>query len=216
MTRINDRIRAPRVRVIDGETHKQLGVMQTQDAVRIAKQRGLDLVEVTANTDPPVCKIVEYGKFKYEQSKQKKERNKSKAATRVKEVKFHVRTDQHDYVIKLRHAEEFLMHGHKLRLQLQFRGREMAHQELGLELMERVKGDLHGMGHVDMEPKKTGRQVVMMMSPLPKEKQKPKFYTPQRHDEDGEEEPGEGGEHEESGEAPAPATSGAAVSGGAA
>jgi translation initiation factor IF-3 len=205
------------VRVIDGETHKQLGVMQTQDAVRIAKQRGLDLVEVTANTDPPVCKIVEYGKFKYEQSKQKKERNKSKAATRVKEVKFHVRTDQHDYVIKLRHAEEFLMHGHKLRLQLQFRGREMAHQELGLELMERVKADLHGMGHVDMEPKKTGRQVVMMMSPLPREKQKPKFYTPQRHDED---EAGEDGgpeeAREEPTEAPTAAAGNAAVSGGAA
>lgn len=174
---MNERIRAPRVRVIDGTTNKQLGVLQTHEAIKIAKAKGLDLVEITSNVDPPVCKIVEYGKFKYDQSKQKKERNKSKAAARVKEVKFRVRIDTHDYNIKMAHAEEFLDHGHKVRLQLQFRGREMAHQELGMEVMHRVKEDLLGMGHVDMEPRKTGRQILMLMSPLPVHQRKPKFHV---------------------------------------
>ncbi len=178
MSRINDRIRAPKVRVIDGTSGKQLGVMNTLDAVRAAKEVGLDLVEVTSNVDPPVCKIIDYGKYKYEQSKQKKD-NRSKArAARVKEVKFRVRIDKHDYDIKMAHAEEFLDDGHKLRVQLQFRGREMAHQELGFELMERVREDLKTMGHVDMEPRKAGRAISMMLSPLPKQQRVRKYAKP--------------------------------------
>ena len=189
---MNERIRAHKVRVIDGTSNKQLGVLSTHEAIKIAKSKGLDLVEITSNVDPPVCKIVEYGKFKYDQSKQKKERNKSKAAARVKEVKFRVRIDTHDYNIKMAHAEEFLDHGHKVRLQLQFRGREMAHQELGMEVMQRVKEDLLGMGHVDMEPRKTGRQILMLMSPLPAHQRKPRFHVrdePDRPNEKPPEEP---------------------------
>ncbi|MEM6911348.1 MAG: translation initiation factor IF-3 [Verrucomicrobiota bacterium] len=188
---MNERIRSPKVRVIWGATGEQLGVMNTKEAVVKAKAVGLDLVEVVSNVDPPVCRIVDYGKFKYEQSKQTKERNKGKTATKMKEVKFRVRIDTHDYNIKLSRAEEFLSHGHKVRLQLQFRGREMAHKNLGVELMERVCQDLKTMAHIDVEPRLQGRQVVAITSPLSKDKQVRKFKVevPDDYvDEDDEEE----------------------------
>ncbi len=169
MTRINERIRAPRIRVVYGEG-QQLGVMTTREALDKAKSVGLDLVEIASKADPPVCKIVDYGKWKYEQSKLKKT-SKSKGATKMKEVKFRVRTEEHDYNIKCSRAEKFLEEGHKVRIQLQFRGRENAHREIGFEVMQRVKGDLKGMAHVDMEPKLAGRAIGMVLSPLPKEKQ---------------------------------------------
>lgn len=183
--------------MIDGESNRQMGVMPTVEAVRIAKSRGLDLVEVVGTANPPVCKIVEYGKFKYEQSKQKRESGKSRAANRVKEVKFRVRIDQHDYRIKVSHAEEFLDHGHKLRVQLQFRGREMAHQELGMELMQRVVEDLKTMAHVDMPPKKQGRSITMMLSPLPVHQRKRKFKVEVPIDEDEDEHDDEEDEDED-------------------
>lgn len=173
-----------------GDGNEQLGVMKTEDAVKKAKSLGLDLVEVAANADPPVCRIVNYGKFMYQQAKKKKESGK-KVTTKLKEVKFRVRTEKHDYEMKLTHAEEFLSKGHKLRLQLQFRGREMAHQELGIQLMHRVKEDLAGMGQVDMPPRKAGRNVTMMMSPLPLAQQERKYtrlkedeYTEEAHGHD--------------------------------
>ncbi|MCH2065170.1 MAG: translation initiation factor IF-3 [Roseibacillus sp.] len=173
MTRVNERIRAPRVRVVSGKG-EQLGVMDTREAVQRAKAIGLDLVEVASKADPPVCRVVDYGKWKYEQSKLKKT-SKSKSVTRLKEIKFRVRTEQHDYNIKLGRIEAFLEEGHKVRAQLQFRGRENAHRELGLEKMERIKGDLETMAHVDQEPKLVGRNVVMVLSPLPNEQQVRKF-----------------------------------------
>ena len=173
MTRVNERIRAPRVRVVSGKG-EQLGVMDTREAVQRAKAIGLDLVEVASNADPPVCRVVDYGKWKYEQSKLKKTSN-SKAVTRLKEVKFRVRTEQHDYNIKLGRIESFLEEGHKIRVQLQFRGRENAHRELGFEKMERIKDDLKTMGNVDQEPKLVGRNVVMVLSPLPEGKRIRKF-----------------------------------------
>lgn len=176
MTRVNERIRAPRVRVIVAGSNEQLGIMPVDQALQEAKKRGLDLVEVTAKADPPVCRIVDYGKYKYEQSKLKKDRPK-KSGGKLKEIKFRVRIDPHDYGIKLAHAEDFLEAGNKLRLQLQFRGREMAHTEIGMELMQKVKSDLSGMGHVDLEPKMSGRQITMMMSPLARHMQKRKFKT---------------------------------------
>ena len=172
MTRVNERIRAPRVRVVTGNG-EQLGVMDTRVAVEKAKSIGLDLVEVASKADPPVCRVVDYGKWKYEQSKLKK--GQAKASTRMKEVKFRVRTEEHDYNIKLGRAETFLDEGHKVRIQLQFRGRENAHREIGFEVMERVKGDLLTMGHVDQEPKLAGRAIVMVLSPLPAEKRERKF-----------------------------------------
>lgn len=137
---------------------------------------GLDLVEVAANADPPVCRITDYGKYCYAQSKLKKDQPKSRA--RIKEVKFRVRIEANDYNVKLAKAENFLDHGHKLRVQLQFRGREMAHQELGFELMKRVQEDLKAMAHVDVVPRQAGRNITMMMSPLPDGQRHRKFKLP--------------------------------------
>lgn len=176
MTRINDRIRAPKVRVVDGETNQQIGVMSPQEAIVIARQRGLDLVEVSAEAKPPVCKIVSYGKWKYQQSKQKIKAKSS--GGKVKEVKFRINISPHDYGIKLAHAEEFLDHNNKIRIHLQFKGREMAHQELGFVLMERIREDLKGMGHVDMMPKQAGRSISMMLSPLATHLRHRKFAKP--------------------------------------
>ncbi|MGC6464428.1 MAG: translation initiation factor IF-3 [Akkermansiaceae bacterium] len=173
MTRVNDRIRAPKVRVVYGEG-QQLGVMSTREAVEKAKSVGLDLVEIAANADPPVCRIVDYGKYKYEQSKLKKT-SKSKGPFKMKEVKFRVRTEEHDYNIKCARIEKFLDEGNKVRVQLQFRGRENAHKEIGFEVMGKVKEDLKGMSHVDMEPKLAGRAIGMILSPLPPEKRQRHF-----------------------------------------
>lgn len=173
MTRVNDRIRAPKIRVVYGEG-QQLGVMSTREALDKAKSVGLDLVEIAANADPPVCRIVDYGKYKYEQSKLKKT-SKSKGPAKMKEVKFRVRTEEHDYNIKCARAEKFLDEGHKVRVQLQFRGRENAHRDIGFVVMDRVKNDLKGMAHVDMEPKLAGRAIGMVLSPLPEEKRERHF-----------------------------------------
>jgi translation initiation factor IF-3 len=153
-------------------------VLPTHKALKKAKELGLDLVEIAPNARPPVCRIVDYGKYKYEQSKQKKA---DKPKKREKEVKFRVNIDPHDYGIKMMHAEDFLAHGFKVRIQLQFRGRQMAHKELGFQLMERVKEDLKDMAHIDLEPKLNNRNILMMVSPLPPEKQKRKF---RKHDEE--------------------------------
>lgn len=176
-TRVNERIRAPKVRVVDGITNQQLGVIPTQQAIRMAKERGLDLVEVAASADPPVCKIVDYGKYKYVQEKHKKEAHKHQKGGKLKELKFRIGIDPHDYLIKIVHAEDFLAEGHKVRIQLQFRGRQMAHQELGHELAAKIKADLLNMGHVDQEPKMAGRNINMQMSPLPERQRHRKFKT---------------------------------------
>ena len=148
-------------------------MLPTRQALDKAKQLGLDLVEIAPNADPPVCRICDYGKYKYDLSKQKKENPKHRVKT--KELKFRVGIDPHDYNIKLARGENFLSHGDKLRIQLQFRGRENAHRELGFGVMERVKKDLEGMAKVDIDAKLSGRQIVMMMSPLPASQQRPKF-----------------------------------------
>ncbi len=147
--------------------------MDTHEAVRKAKSVGLDLVEVSSNARPPVCKIVDYGKYKYDQAKLKKEQPKK--THRLKEVKFRPGIGESDYNMKVTRAESFLMDEDKVRIQLMFRGRQMAHKEVGFELMKEVKEDLSGVAHVDMEPKLTGRNITMMLSPLPKHLQKPKF-----------------------------------------
>ena len=170
---VNGRIRAREVRVIIATTKEQLGILRTSDALRKANQMGLDLVEIAPNANPPVCQIVDYGKFRYEQSKMDKDRKQNTA--RMKEVKFRVNIDDHDYFTKLRRAEDFLDKGSKLKVQLQFRGREMAHQELGEQLMRKVRDDLAGMSQVEAEPRKAGRSINMMLSPLPNGKRKRKF-----------------------------------------
>lgn len=173
MTRINDRIRAPRVRVVlaNGE---QLGVMVTREAIDKARSYGLDLVEIAEKADPPVCKIIDYGKYKYEQSKLKKQ--KTKVSTKMKEIKFRVGTGEHDYNIKLGRAEGFLEQNHKVRFVLQFRGRENAHKDLGFVALNRIVEDLKTMAQVDQPPRLSGRAVAMILSPLPEAQRKRKFH----------------------------------------
>ena len=161
------------MRVIHGATGESLGVMRTDEALRRARAEGLDLIEVAAQAQPPVCRILDFGKFRYELAKQ--EKAKKKTVTRVKEVKFHANIDEHDYLTKIRHAEEFLDKGNKVKMVLQFRGREMQHKGLGMDLMNRVCQDLATMAHVDMQPKITGRLINMMLSPLAAEKRKRRF-----------------------------------------
>ncbi len=187
-TRVNGRIRAREVRVILGSTNEQLGILKLQDAIKKAQSLGLDLVEVAANASPPVCRIVDFGKYRYEQSKQEKDRKNS--GTRLKEVKFRVKIAEHDYLTKMRRAEAFLAKGNKVKVQLQFRGREMAHQELGEQLMQQVKKDLETMALAEMEPKKVGRSINMILSPLPVNRRKRKYtddsYEPEEEDQEEE------------------------------
>ena len=161
------------MRVIVASNNEQLGVLRLDEAIRKARSMGLDLVEIAPNAQPPVCRIVDFGKFRYELSKQ--EKDKKQATTKVKEIKFRVNIDEHDYLTKVRHAEDFLDKGNKVKVHLQFRGREMAHQELGVEVVKRVREDLSGMAHVDMEPKLVGRAIGMTLSPLPAGKRHRKF-----------------------------------------
>ncbi len=164
------------MRVILAATNEQLGVMKLQDALRKAQSVGLDLVEIAPNANPPVCRIVDFGKFRYALAKQDKEKKQN--SSKLKEIKFRVNIDEHDYMTKLRHAEEFLDKGNKLKVQLQFRGREMAHQDLGMGVMKRVKEDLVTMANVEMEPKLMGKSISMTLSPLPTNKRKRKFEPP--------------------------------------
>lgn len=162
--RKNDKIRAREVRVI-GSDGEMLGVMPPEEAVKIAKAEGLDLVEVAANAHPPVCRILEFGKYKYELSKNKK--NKEKSAKRIKEAKFRPRIEEHDYVTKLRRSEKFLHQGNKLKVTLMFRGREMEHINIGMDVVKRAIQDLSGVGRPDDEPKLSGRFIIVNLSPLP-------------------------------------------------
>jgi translation initiation factor IF-3 len=157
-------------------TNEQLGVMKLQDALRRAQAIGLDLVEVAPNASPPVCKIVDFGKYRYDLSKQDKDRKST--GSKLKEIKFRVNIDPHDYGIKVRHAEEFLDKGNKVKVHLQFRGRELSHKELGFQLMQRLKEDLSTMGQAEMEPKLMGKSIGMTISPLPANKRKRRFAPP--------------------------------------
>ena len=159
--------------------------MKLPDALRKAQSMGLDLVEIAPTANPPVCKIVALGKFRYDISKH--ERDRRPAGAKLKELKFRVNIDDHDYLTKIRHGEEFLDRGNKVRVQLQFRGREMAHQEFGMQLMEKVRDDLSGMAQVEMEPKITGRNVTMTLSPLPANRRKRRFSAPAKTADESEE-----------------------------
>ena len=149
-TRVNERIRAPRVRVVTANGD-QLGIMNTRDALEKAKALGLDLVEVASNADPPVCRVVDYGRYKYQQSKLQKN-NKSRTI-KLKEVKLRIGTDTNDYNVKMARTESFLDHGHKVRFQLRFRGRENAHHELGYDMLNKVIADMKTMAQVDQPPR---------------------------------------------------------------
>ncbi len=172
--RRNLRIKSPQVRVISPEG-RQLGVLDTPKAIALALQFNLDLVEVAPNATPPVCRIMDFGKYVYEE--QKKHAHSKPAAGKIKEIEFTLRIEQHDFFTKIRHAEEFLDHGNKVKLRLKFRGREMAHTEMGFDVMKRALGELATMGHPDADPKLNGKQINVMLSPLPVNKRKPKFLV---------------------------------------
>ena len=164
--RINDRIRAPEIRLI-GADGENVGVVTPSRAMDLAAEAGLDLVEISPNATPPVCKIMDFGKFKYEQQKRESEARKKQKTIEVKEVKFRPNTDTHDYDVKMRNVFRFLENGDKVKVTLRFRGREMAHQNLGRELLERVAEDVKEIGKIENMPKMEGRQMVMMIGPLP-------------------------------------------------
>jgi translation initiation factor IF-3 len=165
--RVNGRIRAPEIRLI-GPDGQNVGVVKPERALELAEQVGLDLVEISPNATPPVCKIMDFGKYKYETQKREAEAKKKQKTIEVKEVKFRPNTDTHDYDVKMRNVTRFLEAGDKVKVTLRFRGREMAHQNLGRELLERVAEDVKDLGKVENMPKMEGRQMVMMIGPLTK------------------------------------------------
>ena len=148
-----------------GANGDQIGVFPSHEALRMAQELELDLVEVAPEARPPVCKIMDFGKFKYEQQKRANEAKKKQRVIEIKEVKFRPNTDTHDYDVKMRNVVKFLENGDKVKVTLRFRGREMAHQYLGRELLERVADDVQELGKVENMPKMEGRQMVMMIGP---------------------------------------------------
>jgi len=150
--------------VIDDEG-EQLGIMSAAEALELAAERSLDLVEVSPNAKPPVCRIMDYGKFKFEAKKQQNANKKKTKQVQLKEIKFRPRTEEGDYQTKVRKLREFLEKGDKIKVTLRYRGREFAHQELGLNLLKRVAADLDELGVLEQMPKMEGRQMVMLMSP---------------------------------------------------
>ncbi|MEO0399350.1 MAG: translation initiation factor IF-3 [Pseudomonadota bacterium] len=162
--RINEKITTPQVLLIDHEGEKR-GVVATDEAIEIAERVGLDLVEVSPNTKPPVCKILDYGKYKYQQQKKKNEAKKKQKVVEIKEIKMRPNIDSHDYDVKAKAMKRFFDEGDKVKVTLRFRGREMAHQERGMELLERVKADFDEIAKVEQLPKLEGRQMMMVMAP---------------------------------------------------
>ncbi|HRE82788.1 MAG TPA: translation initiation factor IF-3 [Opitutaceae bacterium] len=170
--RRNSRIKVPQIRVISPEG-TQLGIMATDKAISLAQQFNLDLVEVAPNAVPPVCRIMDFGKYVYEE--QKKASHVKSTASKLKEIEFSARIAENDFHTKIRHAEEFLDKGNKVKLRLKFRGREMAHTEIGFGVIRNALAELNGMGHADSEPKLLGKQINVMVTPHPPNKRKRKY-----------------------------------------
>ncbi|MDG1119153.1 MAG: translation initiation factor IF-3 [Flavimaricola sp.] len=162
--RINERIRGSDIRLIGAEG-ENVGVVSPERALALAEEAGLDLVEISPNAVPPVCKIMDFGKYKYETQKKEAEARKNQKIIEIKEVKFRPNTDTHDYEVKMRSVFKFLENGDKVKVTLRFRGREMAHQDLGRQLLERVAEDTKEVGKVESFPRLEGRQMVMMVGP---------------------------------------------------
>ncbi len=157
-------IRVPEIRLID-ENGDNVGVVSPERGVEMAEEAGLDLVEISPGASPPVCKIMDLGKFKYEQQKKAAEAKKKQKVIEIKEVKFRPNIDTHDYDVKMRSVTKFLNEGDKVKVTLRFRGREMAHQELGRELLERIADDVEGLGKVESMPRMENRQMTMVVAP---------------------------------------------------
>jgi translation initiation factor IF-3 len=162
--RINDRIRIPQIRVIDADG-SQLGIMTNTDALALAQEKGLDLVEISPTARPPVCKIMDYGKFKYEESKQARKARKNQHVMTIKEIKLRPKIDEHDYNFKVNHAREFLTHRDKVKFTVMFRGREMVHMELGKRILDNAVKELADIGLVEVPAKVEGRTMTLYMVP---------------------------------------------------
>ncbi|MCA3357947.1 MAG: translation initiation factor IF-3 [Roseomonas sp.] len=162
--RINDEIRVPQVRLID-DAGEMIGVMSAREALIRAYDVGLDLVEISPNAVPPVCKILDYGKYKYEQQKKANEARKKQKVVEIKEIKVRPNIDDHDYDVKMKQMRNFIGEGDKVKVTLRFRGREMAHQELGVKVLERIRNDLIELVKVEQMPKLENRQMVMVVAP---------------------------------------------------
>src|SRR4051812_21032163 len=162
--RVNEEIAVPSVRLVD-EQGRMVGVVSRNEALTMADQAGLDLVEVAPGADPPVCKILDYGKYKYEEQKRKNEARKKQKVIEVKEIKLRPNIDDHDYEVKMRSMKRFLEEGDKVKVTLRFRGREMAHMELGHQLLARVRTDFEEHAKVEQDARSEGRQIVMVLAP---------------------------------------------------
>jgi translation initiation factor IF-3 len=167
--RINGEITAPEVRLV-GVDNEPLGIVKLADAFRQSEQLDVDLVEIAPQASPPVCRLMDYGKFKYSEAKKQHEAKLKQKIVQVKEVKFRPGTDDGDYNVKLRNLTRFLEDGDKTKITLRFRGREMAHQEIGMRMLERLKSDLDEFGQVEQMPKMEGRQMIMVLAPKKKGK----------------------------------------------
>ena len=162
--RVNEEIRVPQVRLIDQDGEMQ-GVMSTREALQRAFSLGLDLAEISPNADPPVAKILDYGKFKYEQQKKKNEAKKKQRVIEIKEVKVRPNIDENDYQVKMRAMKSFIEEGDKVKVTLRFRGREMAHQDIGIKVLERIRNELETQTKVEQMPRLENRQMIMVLSP---------------------------------------------------
>jgi translation initiation factor IF-3 len=162
--RVNEDIRVPQVRLID-QDGEMVGVMSARDAVQRAYAVGLDLLEISPNAEPPVCKIVDFGKFKYEQQKKKNEAKKKQKVVEIKEVKVRPNIDENDYQVKMRAMKSFIEEGDKVKVTLRFRGREMAHQDIGIRVLERIRTEMEAATKVEQMPRMENRQMVMVLSP---------------------------------------------------
>jgi translation initiation factor IF-3 len=167
--RVNGKIRAREVRVL-GTDNKQLGILPLNDALTLARQNGVDLVEISSTATPPVCRLVDFGKFRYEQAKKEKDSKKHQHASTVKEVQLSPRIDPHDLGVKITHAIDFLCEDMKVKVALKFRGREMAHTEFGFQVVNKFLADIAPYGHPDFQPKLVGRAIHAMVSPHPRNK----------------------------------------------
>jgi translation initiation factor IF-3 len=166
-TNINDAIRAPQVRVIDDDGN-QLGILSTADALNRAIETGFDLVEVSPQADPPVCRIMDYGKYKYQMAKRASEAKAKQVRVELKEIKMRPKTDEHDFQFKIKHARRFLEEGNKVKLTIMFRGRENAHPDQGLKQLDRAVEALQDLGQVESKPSKMGRFMTMVVGPIKK------------------------------------------------
>jgi translation initiation factor IF-3 len=162
--RVNEEIRIPQVRLIDQDGEMQ-GVMTAREAMHRAFSVGLDLVEISPNADPPVCKILDFGKFKYEQQKKKNEAKKKQKVIEIKEIKVRPNIDENDYQVKMRAMKSFIDEGDKVKVTLRFRGREMAHQDIGVRVLERIRAEMDATSKVEQMPRMENRQMVMVLSP---------------------------------------------------